>query len=385
MSPSEPVAFDTDTRRTILAAILTISFVGMGLSLMIPLLALEMERMGASPTVNGLSTALAGVGNIVIAPLVPALSARFGQKRFLAANVIILILSTLAFPLFPSVPAWFLIRFVFGASIGAMFVLSEFWITASAPEARRGLIMGIYATVLATGFAFGPAVLWLTGTAGWTPYLACAGLLTLALAPVAIAPARVPPIEDTPRPRVLHLVGVAPVATLAALMFGALETGMFSQLPLWGVRVGLSETQAALLVTVMALGNLLLQVPIGMISDRMDRRALLLACSMFGLVGMLVVPLLPAQGLALKALLFLWGGVTGAIYTVGLAHLGSRFPANEVAAANAAFVMLYSFGMIAGPPVVGAAMEFGGVNGFPLSLAVLLAAYAALIVARMRA
>ena len=384
MSRSE-AAPHPDTRRTILAAILTISFVGVGLSLMIPLLSLEMERMGASPSLNGLSTAVAGVANIVIAPLVPGLSARFGQKRFMAAAVLVLALSSLAFPLLPSIPAWFVIRFIFGAAIGVLFVLSEFWITASAPEAQRGLVMGIYATVLATGCALGPAVLWLTGTQGWPPYLACAGLMLLALLPVAIAPARVPPIEDTPKPALLRLIALAPVATLAALMFGALETGMFSQLPLWGVRVGLGETEAALLVTVMALGNLLLQVPLGMVSDRMDRRKLLLLCTLFGVVGMLLMPLFAPAGLMLKGLLFFWGGVTGAIYTVGLAHLGARFPASEVAAANAAFIMLYSFGMIAGPPFVGTAMELGGVHGFPLALAAMLAAYAALIAARMRA
>ena len=384
MSRSE-AAPHPDTRRTILAAILTISFVGVGLSLMIPLLSLEMERMGASPSLNGLSTAVAGVANIVIAPLVPGLSARFGQKRFMAAAVLVLALSSLAFPLLPSIPAWFVIRFIFGAAIGVLFVLSEFWITASAPEAQRGLVMGIYATVLATGFALGPAVLWLTGTQGWPPYLACAGLMLLALLPVAIAPARVPPIEDTPKPALLRLIALAPVATLAALMFGALETGMFSQLPLWGVRVGLGETEAALLVTVMALGNLLLQVPLGMVSDRMDRRKLLLLCALFGVFGMLLMPLFAPAGLMLKGLLFFWGGITGAIYTVGLAHLGARFPASEVAAANAAFIMLYSFGMIAGPPFVGTAMELGGVLGFPLALAAMLAAYAVLIAARMRA
>lgn len=377
------VLLTADNRRIIIAAIVTTSFVGMGLSLMIPLLSLELERMGASTTVNGLSTAVGGVANVLIAPLVPAFSAWFGQKRFLAANVLMLAASVLVFKLMPSIAAWFVIRFFFGAAIGTMFVLSEFWITASAPEARRGVIMGIYATVLAIGFAAGPAILALTGTQGWPPYLACAGLVLLAIAPVVIAPANVPPIDRTPTPRLFSLIAVAPVATLAALMFGALETGMFNQLPLYGVRVGLSETQAALLVTIAALGNLLLQIPLGALSDRMDRRLLLLACTSIGVVGALAIPMLQAGTLPFNALLFVWGGVIGAIYTVGLAHLGSRFPASEVAAANAVFIMLYSFGMIVGPPFVGAAMETFGTWGFPLSLAAMLGAYGALIVWRM--
>jgi MFS family permease len=382
-SSALPSDFSAETRRVIIAAILTISVVGVGLSMTIPLLSLELERMGASPLVNGLSTAVGGIGNIFIAPLVPWLSGRMGQKRFLAVAVLILAASVLALWLLRSIPAWFVLRFVFGAAIGVLFVMSEFWITASAPEAQRGIIMGIYATVLALGFAAGPALLSLTGTSGFAPYVACAGLIVLALLPVYVAPARVPPIEGTPHLSVLTLVKVAPIATLAALVFGAIETGMFNQLPLYGIRLGLDDRQAALLVTVAALGNLALQVPIGALSDRMDRRMVLWSCAIIGMLGLILMPSLDPKGWTFLFLLFSWGGVVGAIYTVGLAHLGSRFPASEVAAANAVFVMLYSFGMIVGPPIAGAAMDQIGPAGFPLSLAAMLGAYALLIGWRM--
>ena len=377
--PSDNAPLSAETRRIILAAILIISAVGMGLSLMLPLLSLELERMGASSTLNGLNTAVGGIANIVIAPLVPMLARRLGQKRFIALAIAVLILSVLLFRLLPGIGPWFVLRFGFGAAIGALFVLSEFWITASAPEARRGTIMGIYATVLATGFAAGPAVLALTGTVGWPPYLACAALMLLAALPLWITPALLPPIETSPHPRVLPLVRTAPVATLAALMFGAIESGSFSQFPIYGLRLGLGDTEAALLVTWTALGNLLFQIPIGWLSDRMDRRKVLLGCALLGALGTGLMVLLPATSPGFLALLFVWGGVTGAIYTVGLAHLGSRFSGGEIAVANAAFVMLYSAGMIVGPPIVGAAMDGLGTAGFPLGLGGLLAGYALLV------
>ena len=376
---SDSTSLSPETRRIIIAAILTISAVGMGLSLMLPLLSLELERMGASGTLNGLNTAVGGLANIVIAPLVPMLARAMGQKRFIAAAIAVLILSVIAFRLMPGIPAWFVLRFTFGAAIGALFVISEFWITASAPEARRGTIMGIYATVLAAGFAAGPAVLAVTGTLGWPPYLACAALMLLAALPLWISPATLPPIEASPHPRVLPLVRVAPVATLAALMFGAVESGGFSQFPVFGLRLGLGETEAALLVTWTALGNLLFQIPLGWLSDRMDRRKVLLACALLGVAGNALMLAVPAGTPGFLALLFFWGGITGAIYTVGLAHLGSRFTGGEIAVANAAFVMLYSAGMIVGPPIVGVAMDAIGAPGFPLGLGALLAGYAVLV------
>ncbi len=383
MSSSDPTAPGAEARATILAAILTISAVGTGLSLMLPLLSLELERMGASASLNGLNTAVAGLANIIVAPLVPMLAARLGQRRLVMLCLAGLIASILLFRLVPDIAAWFLFRFMFGLSIGTLFVLSEFWITVSAPEARRGLIMGIYATVLALGFAAGPLVLGLVGTTGWAPYLCGAALVGVAVLPVVLLPRRLPSIGDAPHPRVLPLVRVAPVATLAALMFGALETGAFSQLPLYGLRRGLDDGNAALLVTWQALGNLAFQIPIGWLSDRIDRRKVLLSCALAGAAGSLALIALPLPGLGFLALLFVWGGVTGAIYTVGLAHLGSRFSGADVAVANAVFVMLYSTGMILGPPLVGAGMDLMGHAGLPVVLAGLLTAYAAMVAHRI--
>lgn len=374
---------DNDRLRTIIAAVLTISLVGVGLSLMIPLLSLEMERMGASSSLNGANTAVGGLANIVIAPLIPVIAARLGQKQLFGAMIAALVASVLLFALIPQITAWFVVRFLFGMSIGGMFVMSEFWISASAPEARRGLVMGIYSTVLAIGFATGPTLLAVTGASGWPPYLVCAGLMAASVIPLMIAPAALPHIEDAPHPRVLPLVRVAPVATLAALVFGALETGGFSLFPLYGLRLGLDEKSAALLVTYAALGNLLFQIPLGWLSDHADRRLMLLACAVFGAAGAAVMPLLPPSGLLFTTLLIVWGGITGAIYTVGLAHLGSRFSGSDIVVANAVFIMLYSAGMVIGPLLIGIAMDVGGPAGFSAALAAGLGGYAALILVRV--
>lgn len=381
-SPSEQN--DGDRRRAIIAAILTISAVGTGLSLMLPLLSIELERMGASSTLNGINTAIGGLANIVVAPLVPMLAQRLGQRRLVAIALGALIGSVLLFKLLPDIGVWFVLRFTFGGAIGTLFVMSEFWIAASAPEARRGLIMGFYATVLALGFASGPAVLALTGTQGWAPYIGCSGLILLAILPLWLLPGRLPPLEQTPHPRVLPLVRAAPIATLAALICGAIESGIFGQFPVYGLRVGLSEREAAMLVTWAALGNLALQMPLGWLSDRVDRRKVLLACATTSMLGALAMLVMPPGSPVFLVLLFFWGGLGGAIYTVGLAHLGSRFSGGEIAVANAAFVVLYSIGMMVGPPIAGAAMDLAGPPGLPLGFAAILLAYVVVIVWRLR-
>ncbi len=354
--------------RGIAAAILIIALVGVGLSLTVPLLSLEMERMGISSTWIGINTAVAGVASIIAVPFVPRIAARLGMGRMIAMCIVTVIASLLAFKAIPDFLAWFAIRFVFSAALGALFVLSEFWISALAPPERRGMVMGIYATVLALGFAAGPAVLAAVGTTGWPPYLAGAALLSLASVPLLLARGLLPVLEDAP-PRLFSIYMMAlPVATLAGMVFGAVETGGFAILPVYGLRIGFDAESAALLVSIVAMGNVLMQVPLGLLADRMNKGALLIIIAILGCLGAAALPALAHSPLAFQALLFAWGGVVGGLYTVGLAHLASRFEGPDLAGANAAFVVFYNVGLTAGPPVVGAAMDISNPHGFAYAL-----------------
>ncbi len=131
--------------------------------------------MGASSVVIGLNTAVAGLAAILTVPFVPRLAAMLGVVRLLASAIALGGLCLVAFKLVPHLVLWFPLRFVFSTTLGVLFVLSEFWINDAAPPQRRGLVMGVYATVLALGFAIGPALLTGLGTEGFAPYLAGAG------------------------------------------------------------------------------------------------------------------------------------------------------------------------------------------------------------------
>jgi predicted MFS family arabinose efflux permease len=84
-----------------------------------------------------------------------------------------------------------------------------------------------------------------------------------------------------------------------------------------------------------------------------------------------MIPFVAGQSLPFYALLFIWGGLLGGLYTVGLAHLASRFTGADIAGANAAFVVLYNVGLTTGPPLVGAAMDWSNPHGFAWALTTL--------------
>lgn len=375
---------ESDTGRTlsIAAAIIAVTVVGFGLSLSIPLLTFELEHRGISSTWIGINTATAGIANILIAPMVPRLLRQFGVVLLMFAAGVVGAAALLAFKVAGPFWLWFPLRFLAGGALCVVFVVSEFWINAVAPERRRGLVMGIYATTLALGFAAGPGLLAVTGTTGWLPFVIGALIILAALVPVMAAAKLVPVLEATSEHGIGRFVLIAPTATLAALVFGAVETGSMSFLPLLGLRLDMAENAAALLLTAAMLGNVAFQIPLGLLSDRTDRRLVLAGCGLVGTLGALAMMVVP-PGPALLALVFVWGGIVAALYTVGLAHLGSRYRGADLAAANAAFIMLYSVGFTLGPPGLGAAMDAWNPWGFPAALAVALGLYTLVAVARL--
>lgn len=369
---------------SIAAAIGAISVVGLGLALSIPLLAFELNDRGIPSTWIGINTAVGGVATVIVAPFLPNLVRRVGAGPLLLAAIASAALSLIAFKLTPSFVLWFPLRFIFGAALCVLFVVSEFWINAASPNHRRGFVIGIYGTVLSMGFAGGPAILSLVGTHGWAPYLAGAAFFAIAAIPVMIGASGAPAIEKESSRGVWSLMRIAPAATLAAFVFGAVETGLINFLPLYGLRRGLEENQAAILLTVAELGNVGLQLPLGLLSDRLDRRRMLLACGVIGVVGALLIPYLPIDGWSMWIVVFLTTGITAGLYTVGLALLGARFDGAALATANAAFVMLYSIGLIVGPTAVGSGMQMLDPDGFAWTIGAFLLLYVLVVAGQIR-
>jgi MFS family permease len=357
------------------AAITTVTIVGIGLSLSATLIALRLAEAGYSGRAIGLNAAAGGLATLATAPFVPALARRLGVRQLLILSLFASAFSLAAFALTKGYWAWFVIRALFGAALTILFAASEFWISSAAPPQRRGMIMGLYTTGFALGVALGPSILALTGAQGEASFLVASALFVLAALPIGLLGGRAPVLERPAQISVLAFIMTMPAVTLAALVYGAIETSAMGLLPVYALRSGLGAATGAVLVTVFALGNGVFQTPIGIISDRFDRRRLLALVAGFGAIGALLLPFAREAGFAaFAALLFVWGGVVGSLYAIGLAHLGSRYRGAELASGNAAYILLYSAGMLAGPPLMGIGLDLAPA-GFFIALAILLAAF----------
>jgi MFS family permease len=160
----------------------------------------------------------------------------------------------------------------------------------------------------------------------------------------------------------------------------SVEAGAF--LTVYAVRLGSPETDATLLVAALGLGNMLLVPLLGWLADKIDRRWVLILCGSVGIVGSALLPATNAAGPAALALIFVWGGFIAGLYAVGLAHLGSTFRGGELAAANAAFAILYAGGVLVGPSLGGIGMDLWNPHGLPVVLGLISAALVAVIAFR---
>lgn len=386
--PEAETAEPTIRWLSITAAIASISVVGIAIGLGMPLLSVILESRGHSATMIGLNTAVAGLASIAAAPLATPLAVRFGVVWTMLGMIVAGSLAFAGFYFATAFWMWFPLRVVLHVALTVLFILSEFWISVSAPPQRRGLVLGLYATVLSLGFALGPWLFAQMGSDGILPFGVTFLLVMIAAIPVLAAWRQSPAIhaDGEPTGSFVSYIWLVPTATAAVLVFGAVETGGFALFPVYGARSGFSEADAALLLSMIGLGNVAMQIPLGMVSDRVrDRRHLLIGCATVGLAGILLLPLATVNWYVLAALLFVWGGVVAALYTIGLAHLGSRLSGRDLASANAAFVFCYGLGMVLGPQAIGIGMDVFGNNGFAWSLALFFVAYIALAVWRIAA
>jgi MFS family permease len=155
-------------------------------------------------------------------------------------------------------------------------------------------------------------------------------------------------------------------------------------IPVWSIRIGMDQQAALTLVALLAAGNVIMQVPLGWLGDKFNRRSLLTICAAFCVIAALGAPAVSETVWPLYILTAVWGGVVVGLYTFALNELGSRYTGAEFARGNGAFMSAYGLGALVAPPLLGMAMDAFPPNGMFRVLAVAAAAYLALLLLRKR-
>lgn len=346
-----------DRRRGLTAAICCVTVFGLSIGEGAPLLSLLLERRHIDALMNGLNAGSAFIGVLLGPLLAPRIVRKLGLQRMLLGCIALDIAGFMTMRVFDGLAAWFVLRIALGLVGSSLFTVSEAWITMLAGDAARGRILGIYAAALSAGFGLGPLLLYFTGIAGWPPFILNAVITAAAAIPLLWIGAAAEGFGREHAANPLAMFARAPFLLFAVVVFGLYETALLNLLPVWGVRVHLSQGTAAAMISAVYIGAIAGQMLVGTISDKVGRRPALLLCVCTGLVGAAIVPLVAGSTFPLFAVLFVWGGIASGIYPVALGMAGDRFAGAELVALNAAIIIAYGFGSLIGPTLAGAAMD----------------------------
>ncbi len=366
---TEPV-----TARPGLAAIAPIAVIGVfGVTLGVtyPLLTLLLDQRGVPSSVIGLNGAMTPLGMVLSAPLVPRLLRVVSPWTAMvtASVAMTALLGDLA--VFGDLTLWFVLRIAIGFCAVTMFILSETWISEVAAGPRRGQLLTAYTSVLALGFSVGPAVMALAGAGSAVPLVVAVASPLLAVVPLWAARKQVPRMASSGPVPVRSLVTRLSVLLVAVVSVSVFDGVTLQFLPSYVLGEGLSPRLAALSLTVLLIGQVLFQYPLGWLADRMNPRSALILSLSAGAAGALALPWAVGVSWLFWPLVAVWGGLAFAGYPLVLTILGEGLEGAGLLLGNTAFAVVWGLGGIIGPPYSGAAIDWLGPAGLPLSLATL--------------
>jgi len=315
--------------------------------------------------------------------LAPEMIRRVGHVRVFAALGSLISAVLVLYPLLVDWQAWSLMRVLIGFCFSGIYVTSESWLNNTATNETRGQALSAYMIVQMLGIIASQGLLAMGDPNGFGLFIIPSVLVSLAFMPLLLADTPAPTYESTKPMSFRRLFVTSPLGCVGMLLTGGIFAAMFGMASVWGAKSALSIGQIAAFVAALYAGGLVFQYPVGWLSDRMDRRALVMWLSLIGAGVMFLATAvrLPFQADLVVALVL--GGTINPLYSLLIAHTNDFLTKEEMPAASAGLIFLNGFGAIFGPLVAGWLMGVVGARGYFMVMAILFAALAGYAAWRM--
>lgn len=316
--------------------------------------------------------------------LAPRLIRRVGHVRVFAALGSMISAILVLYPLAVDWISWSALRVVIGFCFAGIYVTTESWLNAMASNETRGQALSAYMIVQMLGIIASQVLFGLGDPEGFALFIIPSVLVSLAFMPLLLADLPAPEFEDTRPMSFRRLFRISPLGCAGMLLTGGIFSAMFGMASVWGAMRALTLGQIAGFVAALYVGGLLFQYPVGWLSDRIDRRRLILAVSALGAVAMLLAFAIKLPYVALIGVAIVLGGMINPLYSLLIAHTNDFLGRDEMAAASSGMLFLNGFGAVFGPLVAGGVMHLLGAPGYFLFIGLLFAALAGYTAWRMR-
>ncbi|WP_323715990.1 MFS transporter [Paracoccus aminovorans] len=336
--------------------------------------------LGIRGKIEGISTTQMSVvmsayfgGFLLGSRVVPGMIRSVGHVRVFAALGSLISSVLILYAAAPDWVAWTAMRLVIGFCFSGVYITAESWLNASTSNESRGRALSAYMIMQMLGIITAQLLMNVADPAGYLLFVIPSVLVSLAFLPILLSPQPAPQFATLKLMSFGKLFRASPLGCVGMFLMGGVFSAIFGMASVWGAVKGLPVRDISAFVAAIYVGGLLLQYPVGWLSDRGDRRAVVLALAILGTaVAAITVAAQPGiWGLLVAAALI--GGVANPVYSLLLAHTNDFLDSSDMAAASAGLMFINGVGAISGPLITGWLMDRMGPDGFWIYIGVLLA------------
>lgn len=291
----------------------------------------------------------------------PRLLVRAGHSRVFGIGAGISAASILLQSMFVSEFVWIAMRGAFGLAAACIYMVIESWLNDRASNENRGRIFSVYLTVNFSSIIVGQMMFGTAGPRSYVLFSTAAILYALSLIPMGLTRLPPPHAAHVPVLRPRRLYGISPVGVMGCIAVGFANSAVWTLSPVYAQAHGLNKGWIAIFMSVFTLGGAIIQLPLGRLSDRMDRRFIIAFVSaLAAAIGIALATFGGAHRWTILPLIGLFGTVALPLYGLSVAHTNDRVSREEFVETSATLLFINSLSSVAGPTL--AALVMGGLG-----------------------
>jgi len=338
---------------------------------------------GFSPFAMSVVMSAYFVGFLGGSRLAPELIRRVGHVRVFAALASFISAVLILYPVINQPVAWVIGRVVIGFCFSGVYVTAESWLNNSATNENRGKALSIYMIVQMAGIVTAQGLVVLGDPSGYVLFIVSSVMVSISFAPILLSISPTPAFDTTKPMSLRELYHLSPLGCVGMFLMGGVFSAQFGMSAVFGSEAGMSVGEISTFVSAFFLGALVMQFPIGWISDRMDRRLLIMVIALVGTGAAVLGFVYASSFIMMLVAAFLIGGMANPLYALLIAYTNDFLEHEDMAAASGGLIFINGLGAISGPLLTGWLMGVVGAGGFFLFLGVLMAGLAAYAAYRM--
>ncbi|MFT6535466.1 MAG: MFS family permease [Loktanella salsilacus] len=312
------------------------------------------------------------VGFLFASKMAPEMIRRVGHVRVFAALGSTISAVLIMYPVLADPIAWTLGRVVIGFCFCGVYVTAESWLNDASSNDTRGQALSLYMIVQMAGIVTAQFIITRGDVSGFVLFIVPSVLVSMAFAPILLSIKPTPAFGRTKPMKVVQLIRTSPLAAVGMFLLGGVFSAQFGMSAVYGARAGFSVGEISLFVSAIYLAALVAQYPIGWMSDRLDRRILIIAVALIGGVGCLAGAFWPASYTLAVVSGALVGGTSNPLYALLIAYTNDYLEKEDMAAASGGLLFINGVGAIMGPLTLGYMLDTMGPRGYWVFLGVLM-------------